>query len=49
MLARLFLNLLLFLLLLLLLLFCPVYCPLLFVFVSCAVSVIGHLAVDLAH
>ena len=28
---------------------CPVCCPLLFVFVCCAVSVIGHLAVDLAH
>jgi hypothetical protein len=28
---------------------CPVYCPLLFVFVCCAVSVIGHLAVDWAH
>jgi hypothetical protein len=29
--------------------FCPVYCPLLFVFVCCAVSVIGHLAVDSAR
>jgi hypothetical protein len=29
--------------------FCFVYCPLLFVFVCCAVSVIGHLAVDWAH
>jgi hypothetical protein len=28
---------------------CPVHCPLLFVFVCCAVSVIGHLAVDSAY
>jgi hypothetical protein len=28
---------------------CPIHCPLLFVFVRCAVSVIGLLAVDLAH
>jgi len=26
-----------------------VYCPLLFLFVRCAVSVIGHLAVDTAR
>jgi hypothetical protein len=44
------------LLLLLLLLFwlylfhlCPVHCPLFFVFVCCAVFLIGHLAVDSAH
>jgi hypothetical protein len=28
---------------------CPVHCPLLFVFICCAVSVVGHLAVDSAH
>jgi hypothetical protein len=28
---------------------CPVHCSLLYVFVCCAVSVIGHLAVDSAH
>jgi hypothetical protein len=28
---------------------CLVYCPLLFVFVCCALSVIGHLTVDSAH
>jgi hypothetical protein len=27
----------------------PVHCPLLFVFVRCAVSVIGHFAVDSAY
>jgi hypothetical protein len=29
--------------------FCPVYCSLLFVSVCCAVSVMGHLAVDSAR
>jgi hypothetical protein len=28
---------------------CPVHCPLLFVFVCCAVSVIGRLVVDSTH
>jgi hypothetical protein len=28
---------------------CSTYCPLLFVFIYCAVSIMGHLAVESAH
>jgi hypothetical protein len=28
---------------------CPVYCALLFVILHCALSIISHMAIDLAH